>query len=168
MLWLVLLLAVTMPFAAGALIGAPYVPILDRDRRKALDLAGLKPGQTLIDLGSGDGRLLRAAAARGIRGIGYEVNPWLVFISRLVGWRYRQLITIHTADFWHTKLPAADAVYFFLLDRYTTRLAAKFEAEITRPTKVIAYIFELPGHTPVQRTRNTYVYEFGHEAKTQR
>lgn len=161
MFWPLVLLAATVPFAVGALIGAPYVPILVRDRRQALDLAKLKPGQTLIDLGSGDGRLLRTAAAHGIRGVGYEVNPWLVLVSRIVCWRYRKLITIHTADFWRIKLPPADAVYIFLLDRHAARLTAKLEAEITHPTKVISYIFELPGHTPVQRTYNTYMYEFG-------
>ncbi len=163
MLITLILLAVTLPFAIGGIIGAPYVPILVRDRKKALDLAELKPGQTLVDLGSGDGRLLRTAAGRGIRGIGYEVNPFLVFISRIVCWRYRKLVTIHTADFWHTKLPPADAVYVFILDRHTARLTRKFEAELTQPTTVVSYVFELPGKKPVRRTRNTYVYEYGRQ-----
>ena len=59
---------------------------------------------------TGDGRLLRTAASRGIRGIGYEINPLLVLISRLVCWRYRRLITIHLADFWRVQLPPADAI----------------------------------------------------------
>jgi hypothetical protein len=157
----IILLIVALPFGIGALIGAPYVPILQRDRRAALDLARLKPGQTLIDLGSGDGRLLRTAAGRGIRGIGYEINPFLVLISRLVCWRYRKLTSFHTADLWRTKLPPADAIYVFILDRYTARLVRKFETEITRPTTVVSYVFKLPGHTPIRETYNTYVYEFG-------
>jgi 16S rRNA A1518/A1519 N6-dimethyltransferase RsmA/KsgA/DIM1 with predicted DNA glycosylase/AP lyase activity len=107
---ILILLLIVLPFGIGAILGAPYLPILRRDSDRLLKLAGLKPGQTLIDLGSGDGRLLKAAAAQGIRCIGYEINPYLVFISRLVCWRYRHLVTIHTADFWHTPLPPADAI----------------------------------------------------------
>lgn len=156
-----ILLAIVLPFGAGAILGAPYLPILRRDSRRLLKLAGLKPGQTLIDLGSGDGRLLRAAAAQGIKCIGYEINPYLVLISRLVCWRYRHLVTIHTADFWRTPLPSADAIYVFGLDRYMSRFDRKFRAEITRPTKVISYIFEIPGRPTIAATNNTHVYEYG-------
>lgn len=150
-----------LPFGIGAVLGAPYVPILRRDSRKILALANLKPGQTLIDLGSGDGRLLRAAAAQGIRCIGYEINPYLVLISRIVCWRYRHLVTIHTADIWHIKLPVADVIYVFILDRHMARLEEKFARELTTPTKVISYIYELPNKAPLHTTPNTYVYQYG-------
>lgn len=156
-----ILLLIVLPFGVGAVLGAPYVPILRRDSERILKIAHLKPGQTLVDLGSGDGRLLRAAAAQGVRCIGYEINPWLVFVSRIVCWRYRKLVTIHTADIWHTQLPPADVIYIFILDRYMARLGQKFEAEITRPTRVISYVFTLPGRTPIEETHNTHVYEFG-------
>lgn len=156
-----ILLLIILPFGIGAVLGAPYVPVLRRDSRRILKLAGLKPGQTLVDLGSGDGRLLRAAAAQGVRCVGYEINPYLVLVSRIVCWRYRHLVTIHTADIWHTKLPPADVIYIFILDRHMARLGQKFSAEITRPTKVISYIYELPDRRPVHRTANTYVYEYG-------
>jgi hypothetical protein len=156
---ILILLAIVLPFGLGAMLGAPYLPVLKRDARKLLELADLKPGQTLIDLGSGDGRLLRAAAAQGITCIGYEINPYLVLVSRIVCWRYRKLVTIHTADLWRTKLPPADAVYIFLLDRYMARLDAKLKVEIHKPTKIISYVFELP-QTPIKSSRNTYVYEY--------
>jgi predicted RNA methylase len=154
-------LAIVLPFGIGAILGAPYVPILHRDSRRLLKLAGLKPGQTLVDLGSGDGRLLRAAASQGIRCIGYEINPYLVWVSRIVCWRYRKLVTIHTADIWHTRLPDADVIYIFILDKFMARLDEKFTAEITKPTKVVSYVFKLPGRTPIEETSNTYVYQYG-------
>jgi hypothetical protein len=156
-----ILLLIVLPFGIGAILGAPYLPILHRDSERLLKLAGLKPGQTLVDLGSGDGRLLRAAAARGIKCIGYEINPYLVLISRLICWRYRHLVTIHTADLWQTKLPPADVIYIFGLERYMQRFAAKFATEITKPTKVVSYIFEIPGRQAIHQTANTYVYEYG-------
>ena len=156
-----LLVLLVLPFGIGAILGAPYVPILRKQSRDLLELASLKPGQTLIDLGSGDGRLLKQAAARGITCIGYEINPYLVFISRLVCWRYRKLVTIHTANLWTIKLPPADVIYVFALDRYMTRLDQKFAAEITRPTIVVSYIFEIPHRQPIRHTPNTYVYQYG-------
>lgn len=158
---LLILLAIVLPFGAGAILGAPYLPILKRDSKRLLELTQLKPGQTLIDLGSGDGRLLHAAAAQGIKCIGYEINPYLVLISRLVCWRYRHLVSIHTADFWRVTLPPADVIYVFGLDRYMARFGQKFEKEITRPTKVVCYIFEIPGRPTVASTSNTHVYEYG-------
>lgn len=160
-----ILLLIVIPFGLGAILGAPYVPILGRDSRRIIEQSGLHPGQTLIDLGSGDGRLLRAAAAQGIRCIGYEINPYLVIISRLVCWRYRKLVTIHTADIWRTKLPPADTIYIFGLDRFMKRLDEKFRREITQPTKVISYVFEIPGRTPIQKTHNTFTYEYGATAQ---
>ena len=156
--WLVLLV---LPFGLAVWMGAPYVPILRRDYEPVLDLADLKPGQTIVDLGSGDGRLLRAAAARGYQAIGYEINPFLVAVSWLVTWRYRRLVRVRLADFWHTPLPPADAVYVFLIDRYMTRLDHKLSQELTRPTPVISFVFQIPGRRPSRRTRNAYRYEYG-------
>jgi len=45
-------------------------------------MLNLKSGQTLIELGSGDGRVLKEAAAKGVRAIGYEINPVLVIYSK--------------------------------------------------------------------------------------
>jgi hypothetical protein len=159
MMWLGLL-AVILPFAVGAWLGAPYVPILRRDYEPVLDLADLKAGQTLIDLGSGDGRLLRAAARRGYHGIGYEINPFLYLASLLVTWRYRRIVRIHLADFWRVSLPPADAIYVFLIDRHMARLDRKLKTELTHATPVISFVFRIPGRTPDRQTPNTYRYHY--------
>ena len=164
-----MLLPVAVTFAIGGLLGAPYVPIRRRDSHHLLDLANLHSGQTLIDLGSGDGQLLRLAASRGIRGIGYEINPVMVLISKLICWRYRRLIKIHLANLWHIKLPPADAVYVFLMPRFMERLHSKFTSEITKPTRVISYVFEIPGLKPVKRGAGSNIYEYPpkHQPKEQ-
>jgi 16S rRNA A1518/A1519 N6-dimethyltransferase RsmA/KsgA/DIM1 with predicted DNA glycosylase/AP lyase activity len=121
----------------------------------------LKSGQTLVDLGSGDGRLLRAAAQRGIRSIGYEINPFVYLVSLIVTWRYRKLITIHLADFWQTKLPPADAIYVFLIDRLMPKLDQKLTADVSRPTPVVCFVFKIPGRKPISENRNATIYEYG-------
>jgi len=159
---LILLIAilVSAAFALASFVGAPYVPILRRDSEALLGLAGLQPGQTLIDLGSGDGRLLRAAAARGIHCVGYEINPIMVLISKVVCWRYRRLITIRLADFWKADLPPADVIYVFLLPKYMTKLDHHLTSQVHQPTRLISYAFEIPGRPTVAGNNNTFVYEY--------
>jgi hypothetical protein len=159
-MWLLLASMVAVAFGLGALLGAPYLPILRSNAEPIFELAELTPGQTLIDLGSGDGRLLRAAAQRGIRAIGYEINPLLYVISWLVCWRYRQLVTIHLADFWRAKLPPADVIYVFLIERYMARLDRKLTRELVRPTIVVSHVFELPGRTATSRTATSWRYNY--------
>ena len=142
----------------AAIIGAPYLPIMRRDYEPILDLANLKPGQTILDLGSGDGRFLLAAARRGYRAIGYEINPFLYVISRLLTWRYRSLVTIHLANFWPADLPPVDAIYVFLIDRLMPKLDTKLTKEIAKPTPVISFVFKIPGRKPQVQTRNAYLY----------
>jgi SAM-dependent methyltransferase len=146
-------------FGLGAFFGAPFLPIFGRDLTAALDLAQLHAGQTLVDLGSGDGRLLMAAAQRGAHAIGYEINPLLVLWSRLRTWRYRKLVTIHWGDMWRAPLPPADVIYTFLHHRYMARLDRKLTAEVTTPTLVVSYVYALP-RPPVRQTRNTYLYRY--------
>ncbi len=160
-MWLLFALLIVLPFGLAVIVGAPYVPILRRDYEPLLKLTKLKAGQTLVDLGSGDGRLLRAAAKQGIRGIGYEINPFLYLVSLVVTWRYRQLVTIHLADFWRIHLPEADAVYVFLIDRLMPKLDAKLSREIAKPTPVVSFVFQVPGRKPTTKTRNAYLYTYG-------
>lgn len=158
---IVVLLLVSGAFGLGAWLGAPYLPILRRDHQALLDLCELRAGQTLLDLGSGDGRLLRYAASRGINCIGYEINPLVYAVSLIVCWRYRSRITIHLANFWSVKLPPADAVYVFLIDRYMRKLDHKLSAEITRPTPVVSYIFDIPGRKAQKSLPNAKRYLYG-------
>lgn len=157
-MWFLVLVAIA--FGLGAWLGAPYLPVLGRDVESLLNLAELKSGQTLIDLGCGDGRLLKAAAKVGVNGIGFEINPLLVLVAKLNCWRLRKSIKIYWGDYWRVRLPAADAIYVFLIDRYMPKLDRKLTAEITKPTRVVSYIFAIPGRKPVATTKNSYAYVY--------
>jgi hypothetical protein len=152
------IILIVLAFGTGAILGAPYLPILRRDSELLLSLANLKAGQRLIDLGSGDGRLLKAAAKQGVICIGYEINPILYVISRIVTWPEHRLVTIHLANFWYVRLPETDMIYVFMLDKYMVRLAMKLKAECRPSTELISYIFKIPNIEPTRSTYNTYVY----------
>jgi hypothetical protein len=161
-LWFIgLLMIIAVLIGLGAAFGAPYLPILSRDREPLLDLAGVSTGSSIIDLGSGDGRLLLAAARRGAIVVGYEINPFLWLISLILTWRYRHQTTIHLANFWNVTLPEVDVIYVFLLRRYMDRLNSKLEREIVRPTKLVSFVFEIPNRKPIEQSQNVFVYTYG-------
>jgi SAM-dependent methyltransferase len=122
-------------FGFVVLFGAPYLPTLKKQVDAAFDLLDLKPGQTLLELGCGDGRVLKAAAQRGLSAVGYELNPLLVCIAKLHTWRYRKQAKVVWGNFWTAKWPKTDAIFVFLLARYMKKLDTKIVQELHGWTK---------------------------------
>lgn len=83
MIWLLAILLVAVCFGAVLMVGAPYLPTLKPQVEEALKMSSLKSGQTLIELGSGDGRVVVAAAKQGINVVAYELNPILALVCWL-------------------------------------------------------------------------------------
>lgn len=140
--------------------GAPFLPTLKVRTAEALDLLDLKPGQALLELGSGDGRILRAAAERGICATGYELNPVLVLWSRLTNWKYRKYITVRWANYWRHKLPVTDGIYVFLLNPYMKKLDTKITQDITAKVKLVSFAFEVPGKKPTKVLNGLFLYTY--------
>ncbi len=161
MTWLFALLVLIIGmFGFVLLFGAPYLPTLSSQKKTALELLDLKPGQTLVELGSGDGRMLSYAAQRGIKSIGYELNPLLVLYSKIATFKYRSLITIKLANFWAVPLPECDGIYVFLLDRYMLKLHNKITQEITTSVKLVSFAFSIPDNKAVTEKNGMYLYRF--------
>jgi 16S rRNA A1518/A1519 N6-dimethyltransferase RsmA/KsgA/DIM1 with predicted DNA glycosylase/AP lyase activity len=140
--------------------GAPFLPTRKSRVSEAVDLLNLKPGQTLLELGSGNGRILREASRRGIYCIGYELNPVLVLLSRLHCWRWRQLVTIHCANYWNVTLPKADGIYVFLLQPYMSRLDKKIQDEIRQPTRLVSFAFFITTKQPTINQNGLFLYRY--------
>lgn len=158
LLWLLLMLIGLFSFVL--LFGAPYLPTLKKQQRDALDLLGLKEGQVLVELGSGDGRMLAAAAQQGIRTIGYELNPLLALYSWLATRKYKGLVTVKWANFWKHPLPECDGIYVFLLDRFMPRLYKKITQENSKSVKVVSFAFEFPTKKHTTERSGLYLYVF--------
>lgn len=161
MTWLFSILSIIIfLFGFVLLFGAPFVPTLKAQQLEVLKLLDLKPGQTLVELGSGDGRMLIAAARLGIKTVGFELNPLLVLCSKLITFRYRHLVKIKWADFWRQKLPECDGIYVFLLDRYMAKLHTKITREIPSSVKVVSYAFYIPGMKPITESNGLILYKY--------
>lgn len=161
MSWLMFVLCMlVLLFGFVVAFGAPYLPTLQPRTRDALDLLALQPGQTMLELGCGDGRVLRAAAKQGIRGIGYELNPLLVLTAKLVTWQYRAQVKIRWANYWRLPLPQSDGVYVFLLDRYMARLDQKVRQELKPPVHLVSFAFEIPGKRAIKQKNGLFLYKY--------
>ena len=153
--WLLL-----VALAIGAFFGAPYLPILSSEQRRLLRDLDLKPGQSIIDLGSGDGRLLLAAAKLGIRATGYEISPILWLISVLRTWPYRKLVRVKLGNFWNLDWPPADVVYLFLITRYMSKIEGQLAKRLTSPTVVVSYAFALPSRKLWKKKGAAFLYRY--------
>lgn len=143
MIWWLLVIAGLLVFSVA--FGAPYVPTHSSAVNSALEILDLKPGQLLLELGAGDGRLVIAAAKRGIKVVAYEINPLMWLISTVRTWRYRQLVRVRLGDFRRANWPQQTAaIYVFANERILAYLAQRLAAW-PRSIRLVSYGFALPG-----------------------
>ena len=70
-------------FLLTVLFGAPYVPTHKKDLIKLFESIALSEKDILVDIGSGDGIVLKIASDFGAKSISFEINPFLVLVSKL-------------------------------------------------------------------------------------
>ena len=142
--------------------GAIYYPTTDASVTEMLKLVKATPKDTLIDIGSGDGRILIAAARIGTKAIGYEINPLLVLKSR----RYireaglEKLATVYWKSFWKTDFSEATIVTVYLFPHLMTRLQKLIEKKAKHPIRVVANDYAFPNLKPVKTHKKVYLYKF--------
>ena len=153
-------IACVLLFGFTVFFGAPFLPTLAHRQVDALKLLDLKPGELLLELGSGDGRLLKEAAKLGIRSIGYELNPLLVVYSRIKLLRYHKLTSVKCTNYWTQKLPKAQGMYVFLLNPYMEKLDKKLAKEAHKPVKVVSFAFEIPGKKATKEINGMRLYVY--------
>ncbi len=163
MWWQWVLFSVAIIFGFVVFRGAPYVPSRKRELAQAFEqLYPLNDKDVLIDIGSGDGIVLREAAKRGAKAVGYELNPILVGITKLLSYR-QPLVEVHLVDFWRVRLPQeTTVVYTFGESRDIRKMANKVISESNRLKKslfFISYAFAVPNMQPMKKVGAYYLYQ---------
>ncbi len=138
----------------ASVTGAPFVPTKTPVADAMLRLSGIKTGDIVYDLGSGDGKLLRMAAQKGARATGYEINPILALYANITGaktlWK----------NFWGADISDANVIFIYLLPWKMERLAQKLKKECKKGTLIVSNSFIFPGWVIVRKDTAHHVYVF--------
>lgn len=127
---------------------APYVTSPQRAVDKMLEMAGLKSGETLYDLGCGDGRILIAAAQKyHVKAVGVEISDRLARTAednvKALGLEDR--IKVVHGDFMQVDLSPADVVTLYLMTTANESLRPNLEKYLKKDARVVSYDYPIPG-----------------------
>ena len=130
---------------------APFVPMEPEVVGRVMDLAKVGKGDVFYELGSGDGRLVIAAAMQGAEAYGVEIDKLRVWYSRV----WIKLLRLKNAkiiceDIFKTDLRKATVVCLYLLQETNERIQEKLEKELKKGTRVVSVAFDFPGWKPVK------------------
>ncbi|MGH7218616.1 MAG: class I SAM-dependent methyltransferase [Candidatus Microsaccharimonas sp.] len=164
MLWVYIVGAVVVLIGVSVFFGAPYVPSHKRDVRRLFQkFTPISESDTILDLGSGDGVVLREASRHGARAIGYEIHPLFVLIARWLSWGDAN-IRVQWANAWTAPFPrGVTLVYAFAVGRDGKRLTAKVQHEadiLKKPLTLVCYGNALPGRIPERSFEAYHLYIF--------
>ncbi|MCD9005116.1 class I SAM-dependent methyltransferase [Luteimonas sp. XNQY3] len=133
-----------------------YVPTPEPVVDAMLNLAGVKEGDVLYDLGSGDGRIPIAAAQRfGVRAVGIDINPVRVreanANAETAG--VTNLVTFKEADLFEEDISEASVVTLYLLQSLNVKLRPKLLAELKPGTRIVSHAFDMADQWTPEQTQ---------------
>lgn len=128
----------------------PYVPTPPALVEKMLDLAQVTASDYLIDLGCGDGRIALAAARRGARALGVDIDPLriqeAVNAARFAGMESRALF--RRQDLFRTPIYEASVITLYLLPRINLELRPRLLTELRPGSRVVSHAFHMGDWRP--------------------
>ena len=128
-----------------------FVPTPRPVVEKMLELAEIKPGDVVYDLGCGDGRIVVAAAKRyGVRAMGFDIDPQRVreSIENVKSNKVEHLVTIRQADIFTLDLTPASVVTLYLLPELNVRLMPQLE-KLKPGSRIVSHDFDMRGAKPL-------------------
>ena len=137
-------------FTQAAELVAPYVNPVADDVEMILDLAEVGEGDYLIDLGAGDGRFVIAAAQRGARAHGVELDPPLVELAQrhAVDAGVADRVAFLEGDIFAAGIDAATVVTLYLMPEVNLQLRPKLLRELDPGTRVVSNSFDMGDWLP--------------------
>jgi SAM-dependent methyltransferase len=129
-----------------------FVPTPHEVVDKMLELAAVKKGDVVYDLGCGDGRIVIAAAKKfGAKGVGYDIDPTRIRESRanVKAAGVEDLVSIKQQDIFSLDLSGADVITLFLLPRLNVKLIPQLE-KLKPGSRIVSHAFDMQGVKPKQ------------------
>jgi SAM-dependent methyltransferase len=140
----------------------PFVPTPQEVVDKMIELAGVKKGDTVYDLGSGDGRIVITAAKKGARAVGFEIDGDLVKESRenIRKAGVQNLAEIRQQDILTVDLSPASVVTMYLLPDVNLKLKPNLLSQLKPGSRVVSHAFDMGDWKPdkTERVNGRSVY----------
>jgi len=164
--WCVWLVAAVPAFAAAPALDVPtpYIPSTQLNVDEMLRLAAVTPADVVYDLGSGDGRVVIAAARDwGARGVGIDIDPELVKQSAAAAQRegVADRVSFRASDIFAADLSGATVVTMYLLSSLVQKLEPKLLRELKPGTRIVAHDYGFADWKPdrtVNVSKHYYLY----------
>ncbi len=124
---------------------------------KMLEMAEIKPGDVVYDLGCGDGRIVVAAAKKyGVKAVGFDINPVRVkeSLENVRSNHVENLVTIKEADIFTLDLSEANVVTLYLLPDLNVKLMPQL-AKLKPGSRIVSHDFDMRGAKPVAEAKVT-------------
>ncbi len=154
-----LLLLLAVYILLGSWSGAPFVPTTKKNIERMIALAAIHPGEICMDLGSGGGGIVFAAANAGAESIGIEINPFLYWWSsaRAKFGRYTRVFFFRK-NLWTVDVSHVDVLTIFFISNKMPRLQEKLRKEMKPGARVVSHVFTFPDWPYEKKDGTVYIY----------
>lgn len=144
--------------------GAPYVKSSDNRTRKIIKLLNPKPGEKIIDLGSGNEKLLFEIQEHGAKAFGIEINPFLVWITkRQINQKKIKNIYVKRGNLFHENLSKYDKIVLYGITYLMPKLEKKLRQEAKPGTIIVSNFFRFPNLKPTKKDGDILLYKINDE-----
>jgi len=142
----------------------PYVPTPPEVVDRMLEIAQVKSGDVIYDLGSGDGRIIIQAAKRyGVKGVGIEIDADLVQKAKDNAFKEKveHLVEFRAEDALKVDVSPATVVTLYMLPEFNAKLRPIFDKELKPGARVVSHDFEIQGWVPdkVERIKGDFLHD---------
>ncbi|KKS97544.1 MAG: hypothetical protein UV73_C0008G0064 [Candidatus Gottesmanbacteria bacterium GW2011_GWA2_43_14] len=138
----------------------PYVPSAPDRVKTMLELAGIRPGEKMLDLGAGEGNLVLAFAQKGVKATGVEIDRRRAETAKknVEKADLDSLAEIYHRNFWYEDVSFYDIITIYGISMIMYRLSRKLKKEAKSGCRIISNTFLLPDWDISGMDNNIYLY----------
>lgn len=148
-----------IPGFYAAVTSGPFVPSSRKRHKAMLNLADLKPTDTVYDLGFGDGRLVFTSAKFAKKAIGYEINIPLYLFGKIRQLFAGKNVSIRYGNIWKQDYSDADVIFCYLLPKAMKQFYKEVWPKLKPGTRVISNAFQIHEIKPIEKEDKVYLYK---------
>ena len=154
LLFALVVAAITMVPIRGIFLGeGPFVSTPWTVMDKMMELADIKKGEKVYDLGCGDGRLLIEANKRyGAKAVGIEISPFVYWLAKIATRFSQAKVKVIRGNIFEFDFSDADVVFCYLFPEPMKKLEKKFK-NLKKGCRIISHGFEIPGWKPLMHIK---------------